>query len=158
MKFNTKLKRNSTWCILLLLCVSLHAQMDTTFKLCEPSRKNPYYYPDLTYRGEFRELKSYYYQYFGDENFKKLVNNSGIVRLQFQVNCKGESGHFSFQNCDFNYKTCLIDETITTQLLNLTKSLNGWIPAKNEKGDYVNSHKFFAFKIKEGQLIDILPK
>jgi hypothetical protein len=136
----------------------MQAQTDSSFSLCGTGRKNPYYYPQLRYRGEFRELKAYFYQYFAEENFKNLSNNSGIVRIQFQVNCNGTSGNFSIKNCDFKYKVCEINESISSKLLNLTKSLNGWIPAKDEKGNYINSHKFFAFKIKDGQLIDILPK
>ncbi len=158
MIFTKSVKIVSVLLFCLIVPDRIYAQPDTSFSLCGTGRKNPYYHPDLNYRGEFRELKAYFYQYFAEENFKNISHNSGIVRVQFQVNCKGESGNFNFINYDFNYKVCDIDQVITTKLLNLCKSLNGWIPAKDEKGEYINSHKFFAFKIKNGQLIDILPK
>jgi hypothetical protein len=51
-----------------------------------------------------------------------------------------------------------INTQITAQLLELTKGLKYWIPAKDDDEKIVNSHKFFAFKIVNGQLVDILPK
>ena len=51
-----------------------------------------------------------------------------------------------------------MSKKITKQLLNISKTLDDWIPAYDEDGNSVNSHKFFAFKIVNGKLIDILPK
>jgi hypothetical protein len=88
----------------------------------------------------------------------KLENNSGIVRIQFVVNCKAQSGNFMVESCDYNYKICTVNPLIVNSLLELTKKLNGWIPAIDECGETVNSHKFFAFKIVNGAIEDILPK
>jgi hypothetical protein len=134
------------------------AQSDSAFALCGTGVKWPYYNPDLTYYGNFRAIKKYYAQNYETEKFLKLENNSGIVRIQFVVNCKGESGNFVVESCDYNYKICNVNPLIVNSLLELTKSLNGWIPAINEQGESVNSHKFFAFKIVKGVIEDILPK
>ena len=56
------------------------------------------------------------------------------------------------------YESNVMSKKITKQLLNISKTLDDWIPAYDEDGNSVNSHKFFAFKIVNGKLIDILPK
>jgi hypothetical protein len=134
------------------------AQSDSVFALCGSGKTWPYYNPNLTYYGNFRAIKKYYAQSYETEKFLKLDNNSGIVRIQFVVNCKGQSGNFVIESCDYNYKICTINPLIVNSLLELTKSLNGWIPAINEEGESQNSHKFFAFKIVKGVIEDILPK
>jgi hypothetical protein len=137
---------------------SLLAQQDSAFKVCGTGRKNPYYYPAVQYYGEFKAIKQYYSRFYDSEKFKLLADNSGIVRIQFTINCKGETGLYAVENCDYNYKACNINEVIVEELLSLTKKLNGWIPAKDKQNETIDSHKFLAFKIKNGAIVDILPK
>ncbi|CAA0230688.1 conserved hypothetical protein [Tenacibaculum maritimum] len=124
------------------------------FELCF-SKKYPYYHPSLEYKGGFHEIKKHFYN-----NYKKIKgsNNIGIVRIQFNINCKGESGNFSHETYNLSYEKTEINTQIVSQLLNLTKTLNGWIPAYNDNGENVDSYKFLAFKINNGNLTDILPK
>ena len=124
------------------------------FELCS-GKKHPYYHPNLEYSGGFHEIKKHFY-----DNYKDIgvPNDTGIVKIRFNVNCKGESGDFYTETYNLDYKGITIDEKVTKQLLDLTKTLNDWIPAYNEDGNSINSHKFFAFKILDGKLIDILPK
>jgi hypothetical protein len=144
---------------LIFLCYnSLRAQQDSTFVLCGEGLRNPYYHPTLQHYGEFKAIKQYYYNFYDGEKYKAIEHNNGIVRIQFVINCKGETGQYTVENCDHNFKPTFINNKIVDELLFLTQQLNGWIPAKDEKGEAINSHKFFAFKIRNGSIIDILPK
>jgi len=124
------------------------------FELCNTSL-HPYYYPELKYEGDFYAIKKHFKEYYQPV---LASDNSGIIRIRFQVNCKGESGNYNIETYDFNFKITQINKEITTQLLELTKSLDGWIPARNDDGKRVNSHKFLAFKVENGNLIEIMPK
>jgi len=124
------------------------------FKLCSGNTR-PYYYPALEYKEGFYKIKKYLY-----DNYHKVesFNNSGIVKIRFHVNCKGQPGNYTLETYSLDYKNMIVDSVITNQLLKLTKDLKEWIPALDEDGNFVNSHKFFAFKLVDGELKDILPK
>jgi hypothetical protein len=140
---------------LFLFCLLFSCSSNISeFKLC-PGKKRPYYYPTLEYKGSFHEIKRHFFS-----NYKTIdaSNNNGIVKIRFYINCKGETGDFFIDTYSLNYKRISITNKISNQLLYLTKDLKDWIPARNDEGEKINSHKFFAFKIIEGKLIDILPK
>jgi len=42
------------------------------------------------------------------------------------------------------------------QILELTKSLDGWIAGKR-KDKFVDSYKFLTFKIKDSEIVEIFP-
>jgi len=140
-----------------IICISLFScsENNEKFELCS-GKTHPYYYPALEYNGGFYKIKKHYYS-----NYKTIElsnNTTGIVKISFNINCKGESGNYFLETYSLNYKNISISKKITEQLLNLTKRLNYWVTAYDEDGDSVNSHKFFAFKIINGKLTDILPK
>lgn len=124
------------------------------FKLCSGS-KYPYYYPFLKYEGGFYEVKRHFY-----DNYKPIKGekNTGIVRIQFQVNCNGITGNFKVETYDLDYNNATLNASIIEQLLQLTMSLKKWTPAVTDDGEIVDSHKFFAFKLIDGELKDIMPK
>ncbi len=125
-----------------------------TFSLCSRSI-NPYYNPTLEYKGDFYEIKEYIYKNYSRVQNK---NNTGIVRIQFHVNCFGETGNYKVNTYSLDYESITIDKDIINQLFQLTKELKKWIPAVDDNGENIDSHKFFAFKLVDGKLIDILPK
>ena len=133
-------------------------EKDMLFSLCDDGKTYPYYYPELEYKGGFWEIKQHFVMDYPMEQFQALNNNTGILTVKFNVNCKGETGDFSLQFCDFNYHAIKINQEIIDYLLNKTKTLDNWIPGQDEEGNVVNSHKFFSFRIKEGVLLEILPK
>lgn len=124
------------------------------FELCSTSL-HPYYYPELKYEGDFYAIKEHFKEYYQPV---LASDNSGMVRIRFQVNCKGESGNFSVDTYNSNFEEIEVNKEIVTQLVELTRALKGWIPAKNEDGEPVNSHKFFAIRIENGNLMEIMPK
>ncbi len=143
----------------LLFSSALYSQgKDTTFTLCDSVSVWPYYHPKLTYKGGFWEIKQHFKSSYPTAKFQALKNNSGIITVQFKVNCKGEIGDFTIQQCDLNYEPTRLNKNIIDYFLTQTKQLKNWLPAKDEDGNAVNSHKFFSFRLKEGQLLEILPK
>lgn len=143
-----------------LFCSTLlfSQEKDTLFTLCDEVRTYPYYYPDLENKSNFWDIKQHFKSAYPTSQFQILNNNTGIITIQFNVNCKGETGNFVLQQCDFNYQPTIINKDIEDYFLNKTKTLSNWIPARDEEGNNVNSHKFFSFRINDGVLLEILPK
>ena len=62
---------------------------------------------------------------------------------------------------DEKYQEKVFDKLITNQLLLISKSLKGWIPKNftsktNEVFNY-DYYQYLIFKIKDGQITEILP-
>jgi len=140
--------------ILILLFKSCQSNHQEGFELCN-STSTPYYYPTLGYEGDFYMIKKHFLKQYNPVN---SLSNTGIVRIKFIVNCKGDVGRFHLESYDLDYKRHIIDHKITNQLLELTMELDNWIPAVNEKGEEIDSHKFFAFRLNNGIIKEILPK
>ncbi|MEN0003443.1 MAG: hypothetical protein AAF798_04845 [Bacteroidota bacterium] len=82
--------------------------------------------------------------------------NSGLIRIRFVVNCKGEAGRFRLIGMDEAYQEQAFPKEITDQLLSITKSLKGWQP-KVLRGQTRDYYQYLIFKIKNGAIIKILP-
>jgi len=102
--------------------------------------------------------ENHVYQYFNDsegylyngeklaieEEFQKKYNQTIVkkenawVRIRFIVNCFGRADRFRLLTANYNYEPIEIDKNITSQLLEITKNLSGWIPKKikEQKIDY----------------------
>lgn len=141
---------------LLGFCNTLVAQ--DQFKLCDSIKTMPYYYPDMSNALNFYEIKTHFRTDYPEARFKKLAANSGIITIQFKINCKGEVGDYRLQQCDLNYKAVEMDAAITDYFMSKTKELKEWNLGKDETGLIVNSHKFYSFRIVNGILTEILPK
>lgn len=120
--------------------------------------------------------ENHVYQYFNDsegylydgeklaieEEFQKKYNQTIVkkenawVRIRFIVNCLGRTDRFRLLTANYNYEPIEIDKNITSQLLEITKNLSGWIPKKikEQKIDY---YQYLIFKIKDGKIDEILP-
>lgn len=125
-----------------------------SFKLCH-NKKHPYYYPSLGYKGGFYEIKQHF-----NKGFQEIKgrNNSGIVKIKFIVNCKGEIGNLEVETYSLSYEKTNLNSRIIEQFINLIEELKYWIPAVDAEGEKIDSFKFYAFKIVDGKLKEILPK
>ena len=105
----------------------------------------------LSYEGEKTALVKEF-----EERYQPVTTEqSGWIRVRFIVNCKGDTGRFRVMGADKNYNEFEFDETITNQLLEITKSLDKWIVLPQDKpGDY---YQYLMFKINNGNLIEIMP-
>ncbi|WP_313387078.1 hypothetical protein [Chishuiella sp.] len=121
------------------------------FMLCSTSHINQYFYggKGLQYKGEKFELDNFFFSLYENKN---ITNESGLIRIQFIVNCYGETDRFRIISMDFDYKEKEFDKRITSQLLSITKNLKGWIPKKN-----IDYYQYLIFKIVNGNLIEIMP-
>lgn len=150
-----KMRKSILVCLTLVLSQIISAQNDS-FKLCGDQKTYPYYYPELKFKGDFFELKTQLLSNLDNDKLDDKIN--GIITIQFHVNCEGSSGDYRILQTDLDYNETFFDEKSMNHLLDLVKNLKGWIPAINEVGENINSHKFITFRIMAGQIIEILPK
>ncbi|MDN3202801.1 hypothetical protein [Algoriphagus sediminis] len=104
------------------------------------------------YEGERPEI----YRMF-EENYTPVDNDqSGWIRIRFIVNCKGETGRFRVLSSDENYNEMEFDPQIINQLLDITKSMDGWkiLPNTETPIDY---YQYLIFKMDKGKILEILP-
>jgi hypothetical protein len=131
--------------------------LTTVPSLCGNGLIIPYYANSgLRYVGDFYAIKEYVFTHYKKPT--QIVEGSGIVRVVFVVNCKGEPCQYSMETYDSNYQKKVLDSAIAEQLLHLCRELKSWIPLTDEKGQAVNCRKFLAFKLEQGIITDILPK
>lgn len=123
-------------------------------KLCGFGITYPYYITQNYYKKDFFHFKEYI-----ESKFNIVSNeNEIIVRIQFMINCTGEVGNFKSQIYDFNYQPIPLNTDISNQFIKLINEYQFWGTPKDRTGKAVNIYKFYAFKINENQIIEILPK
>ncbi|HMP30532.1 MAG TPA: hypothetical protein PKD85_13085 [Saprospiraceae bacterium] len=133
--------------------------MDTSnFNLCNDLLNNNYPF----HRYHYTKVKYYGGVYHISKKFKeqyrrpKNIVESGIIKVNFIVNCRGETGNFEILELDENYKQKRFNTQITDQILSICKELDEWIPG-SVKGQKVDSYKFLTFKIKNSEIVEIFP-
>lgn len=124
---------------------------DSNFVLCKPLLITHYFVggKGVKYEGEKIELDNTFFQRYKNQN---ITGETGLIRINFIVNCQGETDRFRIISMDNNYNEKIFDERITSQLFSITKNLKGWIPIENK--DY---YQYLIFKIVNGNLIEIMP-
>ena len=130
------------------------------FQLCNPKYDIQYYYwkKDANYEKDKGVIEKEFKEKYKPKNVKK---ESGLIRIRFIINCKGETDRFRILSMDENYQVKSFDKSISDQLLQISKNLRGWIPKNftsktNEVFSY-DYYQYLIFKIKDGQITEILP-
>lgn len=125
------------------------------FILCDANNIKQYHnnHQGLEYKGEKIAIMEEFNKKYIPVNDK---NCNGLVRVRFLVNCKGETDRFRAISMNEEYKETTFDSKIIEQLLTISKSLNGWIP-KIMEGKEIDYYQYLIFKMKDGQIIEILP-
>lgn len=132
------------------------AKLDGGFTLCNKEEEAIQYFNDgkgFEYTGGKYTLDSIIFSGFKQVD---LPSATGLIRIRFMVNCRGESGRFRLIGMDPAYQEKSFDRSVTDQLLSVTKSLNGW-PPKQWKNTSVDYYQYLIFKLERGKLIQILP-
>lgn len=130
------------------------------FQLCRPDYDAQYYYwtKDANYEGDKIIIEKEFKEKYKSENVKK---ESGLIRIRFIVNCKSETDRFRVNGMDKNYQEKTFDKSITDQLLQIAKNLKGWMTknytSKNNEVFSYDYYQYLIFKIKDGQITEILP-
>ena len=88
----------------------------------------------------------------------KKGKNSGIIKIRFDVNCKGETGNFVSETYNLKYESTTMNDSIVNQTVLIARNLNNWTPGTNDDNEKINSFKFLAIKVINGEIKEILPK
>lgn len=129
-------------------------QDDFTFKLCNTNEQIIQYFNNgkgVEYNGGKAAIDSLFFGKYQQVSTRK----SGLIRIRFVVNCMGETGRFRLLGADFDYQPTEFPSSVTSQLIQITKSMNGWQPKlwKNTKIDFYQN---LIFRIEQGQLTNII--
>ncbi len=128
---------------------------DASFKICNSDGQIIQYFNDgngVQYKGGKSIIDTLFFSTYRSVK----VNESGLIRVRFVVNCLGETGRFRLLSSDLNYQPYQFTTEITDQLLRITKYMDGWQPKiwKEMKVDY---YQYLIFRIENGELTHILP-
>lgn len=124
-------------------------------ELCGLGVLKPYYFTGLEYEGGTPAIR----QKFENKYIPITTGeNSGIVKVRFDVNCRGETGNFEAETYNLSYKKTALNDSISNQVISIVKELDAWIPGTNEENEPVNSFRFVAVRFKKGIITQILPK
>lgn len=107
----------------------------------------------LQYSEEKAAIDKIFFTQYKNQN---LYNETGLIRIHFVVNCKGETDRFRIMGIDENYKPRTFSSKVSGQLMEIAKSLKGWKPKKINEHD-VDYYQYLIFKIENGNLIEIKP-
>lgn len=129
--------------------------IDKGFMPCHEDISFQYYNfgEGLRYKGEkpaIRDIFAKQYEPIPGEH------DDGYVIIRFMVNCEGLTGRYRVETLNKEYIKTDIEDRIVSQLIEITKNLDGW-----EIGTYEDSvydyYQYLTFKIENGNLIDIMP-
>lgn len=125
------------------------------FELCNENHIYQYFNNSegLEYEGEKLEIEKVFKEKYKSE---KINNETGLIRINFIVNCKGKTDRFRLISMDEKYTEKVFLKSITDQLLNITKTLNGW-KSKKIREKEIDYYQYLIFKIENGQLKEIVP-
>lgn len=128
---------------------------DPNFRLCLDKDYGLQYYNDsngFQYQGE----KITIIREFEKLNLVSTKKTNGYITIRFVVNCEGKAGLFRVQQMNDNYLEEIFDKDLADELLNFTKSLNGWI-TKEISGRKIDYYQYLTYKITDGKVSEILP-
>ncbi len=131
---------------------------DPNFELCNEEIIKQYYIRNSkdtapSYEGEKRGLEN---EIFGKYSFPNEPDQNGYITIRFIVNCNGETGRFRMEEMDNRYQPINFDTELSTQILDIVKSLRKWSPRSRGELKY-DYYQYLTFKIESGQIVKLLP-
>jgi len=89
-------------------------------------------------------------------NPAKLKGQSGYLTYRFVINCRGEAGWFVTEEAGLDYEKKLFSEACRMHLYEILKEEKEW---KNVViwSELRDAYTYITFKIKNGEIIEILP-
>ena len=125
------------------------------FELCNSKHIFQYFNNSggLEYEGEKLAIEKEFTEKYKSEIIK---NETGLIRINFVVNCKGKTDRFRLISMNENYEEKVFDKSITDKLLSIAKNLKGW-KGKRIREKEIDYYQYLIFKIENGQLKEILP-
>jgi len=86
----------------------------------------------------------------------KINGESGYLTYRFVVNCKNEAGWFTTEEADLEYNKKQFSEAARSHLFEIFNEANSWISLKI-RGEERDAYVYITLKIKDGEIIEILP-
>jgi hypothetical protein len=126
---------------------------DPSFKLCNVSAAYPYYGTETSNVLDKRILLEHF---LAVNTYMKSANENGYVVIRFMVNCHGQPGRYRVRSFDMNYEPKEFPRKITEVLMDHTKQLKSWA-VRTHDGRQYDSYCYFAFKIENGFVTDVMP-
>ncbi|HNR20586.1 MAG TPA: hypothetical protein PKN75_14750 [Bacteroidia bacterium] len=129
-------------------------QDGVTFKLCNTEAQIIQYFNNgkgAEYLGGKPAIDSLFFTSY----HKVHTDISGMIRIRFVVNCLGETGRFRLLSADSNYQPVVFPDAVNSQLMQITKSMNGW-QTKLWKDVKIDYYQNLIFRIEQGQLTNII--
>ncbi len=128
---------------------------EANFQLCNEKNAKQYHNlnEEMQYEGEkYKLVNTFKTQFSANDS----ITDSGMIRIRFLVNCKGETGRFRVMGAGYDYQEKQFNPYITDQLLTIAKNLKGWKMLSDKTGpkDY---YQYLIFKMNGGKITEILP-
>jgi hypothetical protein len=132
--------------------------MDTTFvgtPQCGDAIYYYYYSVDGKYPKNSTTLIKEAKAFLKDKPHYAEVN--GYITFRFGVNCEGTISRFRVQQTDEKYNETHFDKNLVNDLHQFVLSLNPWPIGRDKDKKPINYVAFISFKIKNGEIIAIIP-
>jgi hypothetical protein len=131
---------------------------DQSFKICDEKQTAQYYNfsKGFHYKGEKYEIIKIFKEKYHPGMIGDKEGGTGYITIRFLVNCEGKTGLFRVQEMNLNYLPAKFDESIKSQLLEITKSLDGWLVGEYD-GKNFDYYQYLTFKLDNYKLLEILP-
>ena len=136
--------------------IEFNSEIDNKeFELCNSKHIFQYFNNSggLEYEGEKLAIEKEFSEKYKSEFIK---NETGLIRINFVVNCKGKTDRFRLISMNENYEEKVFNKSITDKLLSIAKNLKGW-KGKRIREKEIDYYQYLIFKIENGQLKEILP-
>lgn len=128
---------------------------DSSFQICNSNDQIIQYFNDgngVQYKGGKPSIDSLFFS-----SYRAIPKpESGLIRIRFVVNCKGETGRFRLLTADLNYQPRSFSPEITSQLLQIVQSMKGWEP-KRWKNSPIDYYQYIICRVENGHLTNVLP-
>jgi hypothetical protein len=128
------------------------------FQTCSNCFTHMWYNNQLGQSVRRYDLKRLINQHFHPVN---SVGQSGLVKIEFAINCMGERGLFSVEGFDDDYCPKTFDSRLTGQLLQIcrehVKTDLSLFTTDQPDADQLDSAISLTFRLTNGRLTDVLP-
>lgn len=124
------------------------------FSLCNPSLKPYGYYHSAREAysgGKYQFTKTIFEKYINQE-----YTDSGFLNLRFYINCNGNVGNVEINELNTDYEKTDLNNDLVNQLVKLSIASDNWAVKENDGKKY-DSYMYLIFKIKDGEILEILP-
>lgn len=129
---------------------------NSDFKICNEEIQIGDYY-NCENQGQLKGGKGTWKRILKKElNPKKLKEESGYLTFRFVINCNGEVGRFVTEEADLDFQKKKFDKETISHFFEMVAKQKDWV-ACNARGTSYDSYAYVIFKLKDGNVIEILP-